>query len=134
MNYRRFQLNKLVRDKIPALLAKQNIVSIHEPTNEHKLLVKQLFEKLREEIIEAENAYNQQDLLSECADILEVLYTLCRVSGITLEQLDKTQKQKKELRGGFEERIFCKYVDVPEGSPGLNYYLANSDRYPEIDR
>lgn len=90
---------KLIRDLIPHIAAnrgQQLSVHVAEPTE----LADLLKAKLLEEAEEAATAEPGQ-LLEELADVLEVVYTLARVSGHSLEQLDQARASKVIERGGF---------------------------------
>ena len=93
--------NKLVRDKIPDMIRAHNETPFTRvlETEEYK---KCLDKKLDEEIAEFREDHN----LEELADILEVIYALCKAEGHTIEELHALQKKKNEERGGFDDRIF----------------------------
>ena len=62
----------------------------------------ELDKKLNEEIAE----YQVDKSLEEMADVLEVLFAICEARGHSVEELMKVRKEKKEARGGFEQKIF----------------------------
>lgn len=92
--------NKLVRDRIPEIIAqggeKPNIRILDE--QEYLLL---LHAKLDEEVGE----FHRDKNLEELADILEVVYSLAQLHG-GREELDRMYKRKHDARGGFEDRVF----------------------------
>jgi predicted house-cleaning noncanonical NTP pyrophosphatase (MazG superfamily) len=98
--------NKLVRDRIPEIINKdgKNAVS-------HVLSEEDYIAQLDKKIIEEVNEYIEDKNLEEMADILEVLYAICKARGYTIEDLDNKRKEKAETRGGFQEKIFLEYVD-----------------------
>lgn len=93
--------NKLVRDKIPEIIAesggKANIRTL--PDEEY---LRVLEAKLDEEVAE----FHQDKSVEELADILEVVYALAATAGCSLEQLVDVFQKKHEARGGFEKRYF----------------------------
>lgn len=95
------EFNKLVRDKIPDMIRAQGEIPFTRvlETEEYK---KCLDKKLDEEIKEFRADHN----LEELADILEVIYALCKADGHTIEELHALRKKKHDARGGFDERIF----------------------------
>ncbi len=97
--------NKLVRDKIPQIIEESGKkFDIHfAEEEEYKALLE---EKLEEEVSEFRTAKN----LEELADILEVLVGLAEGLGYTEWELFKMRDEKKEQRGGFEERIVLERV------------------------
>lgn len=100
--------NKLVRDKIPAVITKSGSTYETEVLGEKEYIDK-LNEKLNEELEEFYNA-TPEETVGEIADILEVLYALAETKGITIEEIENVRLQKKEDRGGFKDRILLKHV------------------------
>ena len=92
--------NKLVRDKIPEIIAesggKANIRTL--PDEEY---LRFLEAKLDEEVAE----FHQDKSVEELADILEVVYALAAVQGCTKEELLAVYNEKHEKRGGFKKRL-----------------------------
>lgn len=93
--------NKLVRDKIPEIIASQgekaNIRVLEDAEYAACLL-----DKLDEEVAEFHAGQN----LEELADILEVVYALAEDLGYSPEELEAACREKHEKRGGFRDRIF----------------------------
>lgn len=101
--------NKLVRDKIPGIIFAQHQEPVTSTLNHEDFLVA-LRKKLVEEVLE----YQHDKTVEELADILEVVYTLARTHGTTLEELETIRKDKAIEKGGFEKRIFLKHVLVTQ--------------------
>ncbi len=97
--------NKLVRDKIPQILKEKNINYFIRKLN-NKEYTQALKTKLQEEVNEFLEASNKEHQQEELADILEVIYSLAKNIGITLNELEKTRQEKLEKRSGFEEKIY----------------------------
>ncbi len=98
--------NKLVRDKIPEIIEKDNCkpnTRVLEET-EYK---KELDKKLLEEV----NEYIKDDNIEEIADILEVIYAILESKKVTKEDIELVRVKKREKRGGFEKRIFLENVE-----------------------
>ena len=91
---------KLVRDKIPQIIAEQgelpNVIILEEEE-----FLQHLHTKLDEEVREFHKDMN----LEELADILEVVYAFADTVG-SREELLRAYEKKHEERGGFEKRIF----------------------------
>lgn len=97
--------NKLVRDLIPQVIEKSGRkFDIHIAKDEE--YAKLLEEKLQEEV----NEYLEDKNLEELADVLEVLVGLAGSLGYAEEELFEKRLQKKEERGGFEERVVLERV------------------------
>lgn len=93
--------NKLVRDKIPQIIEAQGekpVIRVLDNAEYRSCLQ----EKLGEEVGE----YQASGALDELADIMEVVYALCKADGRTVEELKAVYQEKHQARGGFDERIF----------------------------
>jgi len=99
--------NKLVRDKIPQIIAHSG-KSCATRILGQDTYVEKLEEKLGEELAE----YRQSGELEELADLLEVMEALVAARGFQWKQLTDIQHQKREKRGGFDGRLLL--VDVTE--------------------
>ena len=92
---------KLVRDKIPQIIIADGKKPITRILDDEEYL-KELDKKLNEEIAE----YQQDKSIQEMADVLEVLFAICEARGHSVEQLMEVRNEKRNARGGFEEKIF----------------------------
>ncbi|MGL6009783.1 MAG: nucleoside triphosphate pyrophosphohydrolase, partial [Culicoidibacterales bacterium] len=103
--------NKLVRDRIPTIIANDGKSCDTQILNEttYKL---ELHKKLHEELAEYLETDNDTDAIEELADLLELIHALTTIHNATPEQLEHIRAQKAEKRGGFNERIFL--VEVHE--------------------
>ena len=97
--------NKLVRDKIPEIIASTGkTFNIHAAKKEELLPL--LESKLNEEVSE----YLEDKNLEELADVMEVLFGLASVLGYSEEDLINKRNAKKEERGGFEKGIVLEKI------------------------
>jgi predicted house-cleaning noncanonical NTP pyrophosphatase (MazG superfamily) len=128
---RRFKIDKLVRDKIVELSIQEGITNIVTEIA-HEEYLKSLNAKLIEEAYEVVSASNKQELIEELADLLEVLNTIAATNNIELQTIDEIRLKKKEAKGGFVNKIYLHYVEMPDDHQKVTYYLTKSDRYPEI--
>lgn len=97
--------NKLIRDKIPQIIAASGGKCETEVLSEEMYLVK-LEEKLSEEL----NEYLHSKEPEELADLLEVVEAVAWAKGMDWEQLNATKEAKREKRGGFRERLLLRSV------------------------
>ena len=93
--------NKLVRDKIPEIIAANGQNAKYRILSDEEYLAC-LEAKLDEEVGE----YHRDKTAEELADILEVVYALAATAGCSRERLMDIYQKKHEARGGFENRIF----------------------------
>lgn len=96
--------NKLVRDKIPEKIEKNNETALIKILND-KEYEQALNDKFYEEIKEVINSKNKEGLIEELADLLELIYAKAKLNKITFEDIELVRMLKKEKRGGFDNKI-----------------------------
>ena len=96
--------NKLVRDGIPALLARRGVRSETRRLSGERL-VTALRAKVDEELAEYDAAAADDDALNELADVLEVVYALAASRGGEARELDERRARKARERGTFRQGI-----------------------------
>lgn len=97
--------NKLVRDRIPEIIASDGKTCVCETLSDEDYL-RLLDAKLTEELSE----YQESHSLEELADLLEVLRAVAKARGWTWEDLEQVRQDKAAERGGFEKKILLKEV------------------------
>jgi predicted house-cleaning noncanonical NTP pyrophosphatase (MazG superfamily) len=134
--YNRFmKYNKLVRDKIPEIIKKNNAVPVTHIDDDkeywdnmkyNKLVRdkvpeiikknnavpvthiaddKEYWDKLKEKLGEEVEEFLQESNAKELADILEIIYAIRDFKKISKEELEKIRAGKAEKRGGFKQKI-----------------------------
>lgn len=102
--------NKLIRDRIPEIIQKDgntaDIIILSEES--FKQAIK---EKLIEEATEVCNAQVRDDILSELADLQEVMDTIKQMYNINTLEVNTIQAVKALQRGKFEKRLYLKSVN-----------------------
>lgn len=100
---------KLVRDNIPLIIEESGkTFSFHFASDaEYK---SSLRAKAVEEANELANAYERKEIISESADLLEVLESIWKEEGITSEEVLARKAEKKESNGGFEKMLILDEV------------------------
>lgn len=106
-------INKLARDKIPEILARQGI-QCQTSQLDSSYYESALNLKLLEESTEYQRAKGHQQKMEELADILEVIYAILAQHGIDFAALEKIRKAKLKERGGFQMRIFLEKTFLNE--------------------
>jgi predicted house-cleaning noncanonical NTP pyrophosphatase (MazG superfamily) len=96
--------NKLVRDKIPAIIEAEGKTCTTRVLNDEEYL-SELIKKLGEEYAEFKEARN----IEELADIAEVVRALAEQLE-SYEILESVREEKAEKRGRFNDRIFLEGV------------------------
>ena len=92
---------KLVRDKIGELIEASGRVAKTRILDDDEYKI-QLEKKLFEEVSE----YQKDKTPEELCDILEVVFALAKVHGVSREELEKMRKDKEDERGAFDKKIY----------------------------
>lgn len=101
--------NKLVRDNIPDIIEKSGREPIAH-TLDDKQYKAELEKKLYEEYEEMLKTETSQERIEELADIIEIVASLAKLEGKTLEDVMVVAKEKTRKRGGFDKKIFLERV------------------------
>lgn len=126
-----FKLNKLVRDKLPAIyksLGEKAVIRKLSKTQLSKALV----EKIIEETSEITDQTSKTELIEEISDIQQVLDDLKSIHGISESKVAEIQAKKKAKKGGFLEGIFVETLTLTDGDKWIDYYRAEPKRFPEV--
>lgn len=99
----RKEYKKLVRDRIPEII-RQNGLQCEVLTLTEAEYRQALRQKLMEEAQEAAAA-SEANLVTELADLYEVMDTLMKTYKIDRELVIAEQERRRSDRGGFEKRI-----------------------------
>lgn len=105
----RIEYNKLIRDRIPDIIASDGktyaieVMSVQE-------YQQALLTKLVEEAQEAAAAQPDK-LMIEIADLMEVIQATMQAFEISPEKVRDIQKDRKANRGGFDKRLKLLWVD-----------------------
>ena len=132
-NVQCFKVDKLTRDFSPNVMSESGI-TVHQRVLQDAEYAKRLNDKLFEEAHEVVNAVNTEELKEELADVLEVLIAMAKLKGIQFSQILKAAEDKRSKKGGFEQRRYVDFVEVPQGNPILKDFEARPDKYPKIEK
>lgn len=128
----RFRVQKLIRDRLPAIMRAQGLQVFDRRLNDAEFIAA-LKDKLVEEAQEVGAATGRADLIDELADVMEVIAALAEASGVTPGEIEARRQAKQAERGGFDERVFNAAVEARDGLPAAEYYLARPMHYPRED-
>ena len=107
--------SKLIRDRIPEILTQAGYTYDIATMNEQEYQ-QALREKLVEEALEAASAAPQH-LITELADLYEVIDALTTSNGINPDEVHAEQERRHNERGGFAQRIrLLKTTATDDGS------------------
>ena len=102
-----YKYNKLVRDKIP-----QNIESKGKKCSYYILEEDKYKKELDKKLLEEANEFIIDHSVEEMADLLEVIESIKKTHNLKKEEIEKVRLEKKEKKGGFEEKLYL--VEVEE--------------------
>lgn len=97
--------NKLVRDRIPEIILKDNELPSTRILNDEEY-IQELNKKLQEEV----NEYLEAENIEEMVDILEVIRAILDHKGVTYEEIEEKRIKKATKRGAFKEKIYLEKV------------------------
>ncbi|MBE5738139.1 MAG: phosphoribosyl-ATP pyrophosphohydrolase [Clostridiales bacterium] len=101
--------NKLVRDKIPAIINADNgCKAVTRVLDNDEYL-----DKLNSKILEEVKEYLESGSVEELADLEEVLRGILDAKGVSYEEFESIRQDKVEKRGAFKDKIFLERVVEP---------------------
>ncbi|MDB5165528.1 MAG: phosphoribosyl-ATP pyrophosphohydrolase [Candidatus Saccharibacteria bacterium] len=95
---------KLIRDRIPEIILADGR-EVDTRTLDDEEFLHFLLKKVTEEAQELENAVTDSNILEEIADVREILDAILELKGVSLEQIQAIQDEKRQKRGGFKLRL-----------------------------
>lgn len=132
MSFKRFKIGKLIRDHLPSIMHAKGIM-VDERTMDQEEFILKLKDKLLEEAAEVNASQNLEELAEELADMLEVIQSITKATGLSMQQIEQKRLEKLRAKGGFDCKIYCHSVELEEINPALIYYQAKLQQYPEIN-
>jgi len=126
-----FIFNKLIRDKLKGEYVKLQQQAVYKELTESELL-----EALRQKIIEEANELpikgSKEAVISELADIQQVIDDIALRSGITNEEVVSVKQMKFEKKGGFSEGLFVEKIILTDDDEWNDYYRKSPEKFEEI--
>ncbi len=129
----KFGFNKLVRDNIPEFFEQEGHIIEHHKLGE-KALKLALLEKLHEEVKEAVNSNEIEELKAELADVIQVIRDICLINSIELEEVEQIREAKETKKGGFGKGAYIDSVEIEDSNNNWYQHLKSQpEKYPKID-
>lgn len=100
------EYNKLVRDKLPEIIIKNNQKPVTHIAGEEEFR-----QALKNKLYEEVNEFVQSPNGEEMADVLEVMYTICGLKDADIKAAEKFRQKKLKEKGSFSKRIILERVD-----------------------
>jgi predicted house-cleaning noncanonical NTP pyrophosphatase (MazG superfamily) len=129
----KFRYAKLVRDNIPAIIVKDG-AKVQKKVLSQKSYELELKKKLLEESSELLEAKDRTEMLSELADLEEILDNLRAALHIGKAELKSVQAKKRLKNGSFRRRFYVDHIvaDNHTDPAWLRYHLKNKKKFPLI--
>ena len=102
--------NKLVRDKIPQIIEKNEGRSCKTRILNNEEYLIELNKKIQEELAE----YLESGEIEELADLEEVLRAILDSKGVSYEEFESIRLEKVNKRGAFKDRIYLEGLEEKE--------------------
>jgi predicted house-cleaning noncanonical NTP pyrophosphatase (MazG superfamily) len=132
---RKFLLNKLVRDGIVPEMEKAG-QQVESRVLEDTEFLREAGRKVLEEITEFDP---EKPDAKELVDIIEASETTAQAArdfaakmGISIEELEALQLQRRKERGGFDKRLYIESVTLENNDPWATYYASDPQRFKEV--
>lgn len=100
---------KLVRDNIPQIIKDSGKEPVCRVLSETEYM-DYLFKKDIEELCEVKEAVTVSEIKEELADKLEIIRAIAEFNGFTLQDIIAEADNKRNLKGGFKERLLLEKV------------------------
>ena len=99
--------NKLVRDKIPEIIEKNENRSCRIRILDNDEYLFELNKKIKEEL----NEYLESGEIEELADLEEVLRAILAYKGISYAEFEQIREEKVTKRGAFKNKIYLEGIE-----------------------
>ena len=134
MEYEGFRFEKLVRDKVVAQTSAEGCRP-HWRTLSPEELLAALLNKLGEESDEVREAVNTPtELCKELADLMEVIYSIGELRGLSPAAIEEARQTKLARKGGFIGGTYIEQMDIPTDHFEVKNFLAQPEKYGHIGR
>lgn len=126
-----FSSNKLTRDKTEERFIQKNIRGQFRHIKGDEYL-KALKEKLHEEVAEIMESQSPYELMTEIADVQDVLDALLKANNISQDALDTYRSTLHQERGTFETGLYLDYLEIDSDNPQYESYRSRPHKYPVV--
>lgn len=128
---KKYQFNKLIRSKIPLRMKDEGVFVYSNSLSEPDYL-NALKKKIIEEAQEVQDANSKEDLITELADVMEVIHAIAQANQINLDEIEAARAKKRDINGHFLPENFIRYIEVAEDNHKVIDYLENKNRHYKL--
>ena len=104
-NMKKIYYHKLIRDRIPLKIKKSGGQAQYRILNK-KQFEKELIKKVGEESDGLLSAKSKKELVSELADVIEVIEEIKKSKKISSKKITAARKKNMKKKGGFKKRLY----------------------------
>ena len=127
-----FRFARLVRGKIPEFYRSLGNTVVSKKLSGRELR-EALIQKLHEEVDDALRATDRAKMISEIADIQEIVKDVCELENITSQEIQESIDSKVANKGKFSDGQYIDTVTfLDENSQWAQYCQQSPDKYEEI--
>ncbi|MBI5037412.1 MAG: nucleoside triphosphate pyrophosphohydrolase [Candidatus Kerfeldbacteria bacterium] len=102
--------NKVIRDNIPQRIAAAG-ADYHVRTLPKKIFERELIKKVEEEASALPKAKDTAELVSELADVMEVIAEIQKLKKIRSTDITRARKVNMKKKGGFRKRLYLSWAE-----------------------
>lgn len=126
-----FIFNKLIRDKLKEEYVKMGQVAVYKKLSRSEVL-DAFKQKIIEEAREIPVDGTKEDIISELADIQQVIDDFARRTHITDEEIATAKEKKFTKKGGFSQALYVEKLELKDDDEWVSYYRKSPNVFEEI--
>lgn len=126
-----FIFNKLIRDKLKDLYVELNQQAEYKNLTPDEF-TEALKQKLLEEVKELSLSTSREDIVSELADIQQVIQDLMTHAKVSGEEIEVKRVEKFDKKGGFAGGHYVTTLRLQDGDEWVDYYRKSPDVFKEV--
>lgn len=127
-----FIFNKLIRDKLKDLYIELDQQAEYKQLTSEEL-TEALKQKLIEEVKELLASHSRDDIVSELADIQQVIQDLMAHEKVSGDEVEAKRVDKFDKKGGFADGHYVSTLRLKKDDEWVDYYRKSPDIFKEID-
>lgn len=126
-----FVFNKLIRDKLKDLYVELNQQATYKKLTSEEF-TEALKQKLIEEVKELSASSSREDMVSELADMQQVIKDLMVHEQVSVDEVEAVRSEKFDKKGGFTGARYVTTLRLQDGDEWVDYYRKSPDIFKEV--